>query len=149
MDQSLHDVFLALERRPNPNQTLTSSGQLNKLVTAARRARCRRFTLVDVWQWLAPVPRLVIRPTPTFVVSRGGPEQKHAVHAVGSIHGASHQEWLADSVGSTESAVVKLAVRLRQSPRPSEDGDVVKFPPELGSNREEMYIDHYICVHLF
>ena len=46
-------------------------------------------------------------------------------------------------------SVVKLAVRLRQSPLPSEDGDVVKFPQELGTSREEMYIDHYICVHLF
>ena len=50
MDEPLHGLFSALERRPNPKQTLTSSGQLNKWVTAARRARCRRFTLVVVWR---------------------------------------------------------------------------------------------------
>ena len=38
MDEPLHGLFSALERRPNPKQTLTSSGQLNKWVTAARRA---------------------------------------------------------------------------------------------------------------
>ncbi|MEI8404314.1 MAG: nucleotidyl transferase AbiEii/AbiGii toxin family protein [Actinomycetes bacterium] len=38
MDKPLHDLFSALERRPNPKQALTSSGQLNKWVTATRRA---------------------------------------------------------------------------------------------------------------
>jgi len=37
MDESLHDLFSALQRRPNPKQALRSSGQLNKWVTAARR----------------------------------------------------------------------------------------------------------------
>jgi len=45
---------------------------------------------LTVWQWLAPASRLALRPKPRFVVSRWGPGQKHSVHAVGSIHRASH-----------------------------------------------------------